>query len=220
MAQSDFERIVVGIAHCGLVRIAAKVSAQWTANSVDRLARSCLVSVAFEERPAGSLSACEVRRIHQLQTECGIAGVGFHEREQAMSLGAHVTGAEDGVGRELALQRKHVFLGVGNAVGGGISRESTDGFVLRPIDVWVGMARRGVERRQLHREVLAALTSGSGEERSGEQRRSGTGVGGAVRRVRAENSDGERFDGGVKRAEASAQAGLPGTSEDLAEKRI
>jgi len=116
----------------------------------------------------------------------------------------------------LALPGEHVLLGVGNTVAGGISGESTDGLVLRPIDVGVGMVRRGVERGQLHGEVLAALTGVSGDERRGKQRRSGTGIGGAVRRVRRENSDGQGFDGSVKHAEADAQAGLAGTSEDLA----
>src|SRR5271166_1445154 len=82
------------------------------------------------------------------------------------------------------------------------------------------MARRGIERRQLHREILTALASGRGDEWRGKQWRRGTGIGCAVGRVCAENSNRERFDGRVKHAETGAQAGLSGTSQDLAEERI
>ena len=64
------------------------------------------------------------------------------------------------------------------------------------------------------------LTGGSGNERRGKQRRSRAGIRGAVGRVRAEDSDGESFNCGVKRAEAGTHAGLARASEHPAETAI
>jgi hypothetical protein len=76
------------------------------------------------------------------------------------------------------------------------------------------MARRGVQGRKLNRKILAhILTVGRRNEWRGKQRRSGAGIGGSIRRVRAADADRQRFDGGVEHAIAGPDAGLA----DLAE---
>ena len=73
----------------------------------------------------------------------------------------------------------------------------------------VGMAGDGVQRGQLNGKILAdVLAIGSGDERRGEQRRRGAGIGGAVGRVGADDSNGQRLDRGVEHSVAGPNAGL------------
>src|ERR1700722_4179295 len=133
-----------------------------------------------------------------------------------MRLIADETRVQYGVVSDLALQRKHVLLGVRNAIADRIRRDAADGNVLRPVECGIGMAGRTVQRRKGHREVLAEiLLIGSSNEWIGKSRRSGARVRGSVRSVGRENSDGERFDGCVVEAETGAKTGLRGTAKNL-----
>ena len=86
-----------------------------------------------------------------------------------------------------------------------------DGFKLRPVDIRVGVACRRVQGRELNGEILAdVLTGGGGDERRGEQRRRRAGVGCSIRRIRAADTDRQRFDRGVKHAVAGPDAGFGG----------
>src|ERR1700678_2574687 len=110
-----------------------------------------------------------------------------------MRLRPDVAGAEQRVVPESAFYREHVFLRVRNFVVRGIAGNSADGFKLRPVDARIRMARRGVQRSQLDGKILPLiLTVGRSYEGSREQRRRGTRISGPVRRVRAQNSDGQR----------------------------
>ena len=85
---------------------------------IDHLARRGGENIAFAEWAARGLAGRQVGRIAELQTERGVAGIGFLEHQQVMRLRAHVAGVEHGVVSEAALDREHVFLGVGNLVVG------------------------------------------------------------------------------------------------------
>src|SRR5579862_5165836 len=98
-----------------------------------------------------------------------------------MSLRPDVVEAENGAGAEAALDGEHVFLGVRNAVGGGVVGKAGDGRELGPVDGIVGIFCAGIQRSELDGKNLRdLLAGGGGDERSGEERRSGAGVGGAV----------------------------------------
>src|ERR1700722_17141454 len=126
-----------------------------------------------------------------------------------MGLRAYIAGTEHGVSSKAALDRQHVLFGVRSLVAGNVIWDSADGLKLRPIDGAVWMAGAGVQRGELHRKILAVVLSvGGSYEWRGEQRRSGAGISGSVRRIRAAHSNCQRLYGGVKDAIAGPDAGF------------
>src|ERR1700743_1486921 len=107
-----------------------------------------------------------------------------------MRLRPHVAGAQYRVVSQRALDRQHVLLRVRGLVVVRVVWYPADGFELRPIDRGVGMAGAGVQGRKLHWKILAQiLTVGRCNEGCRKQRWSRTGVGGAVRRISAADSN-------------------------------
>ncbi len=77
VAEAEFQRVVVGIADRGLIGIAAEIRAQRSAGSTLR----------FFKRSAA----------RQAEAQRGVAGVRFHQHQQAMRLIAHIAGAEHSI---------------------------------------------------------------------------------------------------------------------------
>ncbi len=74
-----------------------------------------------------------------------------------MAGGADIAGAEDGVGAGLALDGEHPLFGVRRAVVDVVAGNAADGLEVAPVDVGVGVAARGVERREGVGEGLAIV---------------------------------------------------------------
>src|SRR5580693_6084932 len=137
-----------------------------------------------------------------------------------MSLIADVVHTEHSVGSKSALQREHVFLGVGDAVVHGIVGQASNGFELRKVD-GVGMACARIQRSQSHREILAEVLAVRCRDKwRGEQRRSWTGIRGPVRCISGHHADGESFDRGIKHSKARSYAGVARTTEYFCEQAI
>ncbi len=98
-----------------------------------------------------------------------------------------------------------------------VSRDAADRLVGAPVDIGVGIAARRVERsKRVGKGLAVVLSVGCGDERRGEERRRGAGVGGAIRRVGGEHADRERIDRGVEIAKAGADAGRSRRAQNLA----
>ncbi len=221
VAQGDLERIVIRITDSGLARVAAEIRTERAACAVENLACGADVLTVFAEGAARSLAGREVCGIAEHQAQSGVAGIRFGDDEQAMALRADVVDAQDGVGTESALERQHVFLGVGNAIRREVVRQAGDGFELRPVDGCVGMARAGIEWSERDRKCLAEILPGCrSHERLREQRRRGAGIGGAVGSIGAHDAAGERFARGIEPPIASADAGFAGSAQNPGEKTV
>src|SRR5271163_534940 len=221
VAQSDLQCVVVRVADGGLIGIAAEVRAERAASAVENLARGGGVLRIFAKRAARGLSRCEIGGVAQKQAESWVAWVRFLDHEKAMPLRADVIQTEDGVINQAALEREHVFLGVRNAIGSPIVGEAGNGLELRPIYIRVGILGAGIQRSERDWKGLAEiLTAGCGDEGSGEERRRGAGVGGAVGSVRAHYADGDTFDRGVEHSVTGADAGPAGAPKYFREQAV
>ena len=132
------------------------------AGSIHGLARGRGETLLSPKGPQVADPARDLARLAQAEAQRGTAGVRFHQRNKTMRLVAHVASAEHGIVPELALDREHVLFGVGNTIADGISRDAADGLVLRPIDVGIGMAARGVQGREVTGNMPEILSVGGG----------------------------------------------------------
>src|SRR5580704_12819421 len=221
VAQRDLERVVIRIADGGLARVAAEIRTERAARAVENLAGVSDVLAVFAKRTARNLAWREVRGIAERKAKRRIARVGLGDDEEAMSLRADVIHAQNRVRAEAALERQHIFLGVGNAIRREVVRKAGDRLKLRPVDGVVGMARAGIQWSECDGESLSEILAGrGGDERSGKERRRWTCVGGSVGSVGAHDADGEGFDCGVEHAVAGANAGLARTAEKFGEEAV
>ena len=204
--RAEFERIVVGVADGGLLRIAAKVGPERTTRTVDHAAADGVVGRVFAIGTAGEGAGLHFTRLAQAQTQSGVAGIGLRQHTLVVACIAYIGHTEDGFGTGLPLDREGPLLGVRRGVVDVVAGDAADGFVGSPVYVCIRLLPRGTERRKGVGERLPVILAAVGVDERRREERLLVGVGGAVRSIGSEHTDGERVDGGVELAEACANA--------------
>ncbi len=215
---AEFECVVVGVADGGLVGVAAEGGSERAAGSVDLTACDGEIGGVFAAGSAGGGAGHDLAGLAEAQAEGWVADVGFDENALAMAGVADVGCGEDCIRTGLALDGEHPLLGVGRFVVDVVAGDALDGEEVAPVKAGVGVVARGVQWGEGVGEWLAVVSSVLGTDEGGcEERFFGAGIGGAVGGVGCEDSDRKRVDGGVKGAEAGADAGGSRAAEEPGE---
>src|SRR6516225_10501381 len=135
-----------------------------------------------------------------------------------MCLGTDITQAQHRIVAQLTFDGKEVVLvvrvGIVRIRGG----HSGLGKKRREIDIWVGMAHRGIERRKIQRKGLNMSCAVSCRDKwPRKQRRSGTRIAQSVRRLRFVYGDRVALNHRIEYAISCTDARLSRPAEDLAE---
>src|ERR1700730_13215199 len=213
LAQAKLHGVVAGFSDRDEITLAGKIRPEWAACAIDRAPADGRIHSVFTVRSACWSAWDHLTRLACAETESRIAGICLKRRKQAVSLCADIADAEKRRGAELPLDRKLIFLCVGQIVFVPKSRRSADRDEFGPIDTRVRMTRRRICRGRSNRESLTFNVSGNAiHKRCDELGRHWTTVKGSKRSVADFIEVCGAFKCAVKQAPPRANAGFSGAS--------
>src|SRR5215471_10945683 len=155
IAQIHFERVVIGVCNRLLCGNRSVIGTQWPACSVYNLAVRSGEDTVFGEWPACRTTGCHIAWLAETQAKRRVARIRFLHNHQMMTLISCVAQGQQGAGKELTLNRKHVALVVGHAVVMKEVRGSIHRKVIAEIDLGLRVPGRSVQWWRWERESLA-----------------------------------------------------------------